>query len=208
MLFTATAVQLVVSLLVERFVPREGSSALWGMVRLSDEANLPTWYSSGLLASAGVLSLVVASTRRARGLPIHTTWRALGGLFIYFSLDELAQIHEWLNGSSGLDGFVYFPWVFPAFAFVLAAGAFFLPLLASLSPRRRLQFLIAGGLYVGGALVMEIPLGWRAASHGTLDFGYRLIDNIEEVMEMTGLCIFVLALLEELEGEISVAFQK
>jgi hypothetical protein len=62
----------------------------------------------------------------------------------------------------------------------------------------RLRFIVAGLVYVGGALGMEVPLGLWAARHGEDNLGYVLIDFVEEVMEMSGAALFLLSLLRHL----------
>jgi hypothetical protein len=71
------------------------------------------------------------------------------------------------------------------------------------SPRR--QFLIAGAIYVGGALGMELPLGWWTERAGSDNLVYALIDGVEETMELSGTTLFLLALVEYLGASAVVA---
>ncbi|HYX90280.1 MAG TPA: hypothetical protein VE782_01860, partial [Myxococcaceae bacterium] len=63
---------------------------------------------------------------------------------------------------------------------------------------RRWQFILAGALYVGGALVMELPLGWWYERAGDANLVYAAIDHLEETLEMIGASLFLSALVEEL----------
>lgn len=70
------------------------------LVNLDGEANLPTWYSSGLLL---VLALMFGALGRVR--PPHLALRPwvafmLAAVCLTLSLDEVAQIHEWIGRRS------------------------------------------------------------------------------------------------------------
>jgi hypothetical protein len=70
---------------------------LSALVGLDHESNLPTWYSSAqyLVTGCGLAVLAVfrpAATRSTRLL----LW-ALAAAILVFSLDEVAEIHEWLG---------------------------------------------------------------------------------------------------------------
>jgi hypothetical protein len=71
----------------------------------------------------------------------------------------------------------------------------FIPFIRALHPATRTRLIIAGAIYVGGALVMELPLGWWTAQHGMDTFGYALLDWVEETMEMVGSALAFAALL-------------
>jgi hypothetical protein len=181
-----------------------GLEPLVAFVSLSYERNLPTWYASGLLLCCALaLALIsrVASRSREAG---RRHWTALACVFTYISLDEAVGLHEHLGGLLELDGVLFFSWVVPAAVVVALGGLAFLPFLARLPPRRRWQFLVAGGLYVGGALVMELPLGWWTERHGNDNLVYALIDHVEEALELVGVSLFLGALMEELEARVVV----
>lgn len=170
---------------------------LVAFLSLSYEQNLPTWYASGLLLGC---ALVLAGIARAASLsrdPGRRHWWALACTFAYLSLDESVGIHEHLGGILSLGGVLFFTWVVPAAVLVLLGGLAFLPFLARLPLRRRGQFILAGVLYVGGALLMELPLGWWTERHGNDNLVYALIDHVEEALELVGASLFLAALLEE-----------
>jgi hypothetical protein len=167
------------------------------MLSLSYEHNLPTWFSACILFSCGVALAAIASRAHRRGERLGWHWWGLSAAFAYLSLDETAEIHEHL-GVWELHGLLYFSWVVPAAVGVAVLGALYLPFLVQLPPRRRRQFMVAGALYVGGALLMELPLGWWYERAGDANLVYAAIDHVEELLEMIGASLFLTALVEEL----------
>jgi hypothetical protein len=157
---------------------------------LSYERNVPTWYATVLLFACSALLAQIA--RRAPSHRAH--WWALSAIFAYMSLDEAIEIHEHLGRFVEGEGVLYFAWVIPAGVVVLALGLAYLPFVRALEPKSRRRFLLAGALYVGGALLMELPLGYWTDRHGDDNLGYGLIDFVEETMELAGAAVFVHAL--------------
>src|SRR5688572_25758727 len=93
------------------------------LLSLSEEGNLPTWYSSSLLLGCSiVLGLIAADGGRFAG-----RWKLLAVVFVYMSIDEAIEIHEHLGRLMHLGGVLYFSWVVPASVVVLLLAAFFLP---------------------------------------------------------------------------------
>ncbi len=162
---------------------------------LSFEANVPTWYSTCLLFACGVL--LALSAARA-GAETRAHFAGLAALFVYFSLDEAIEIHEHLGGSLGTSGVLYFDWVVPAAAFVAVVGLAYARFLFRLLPETRRGFVLAGALYVSGALLMELPLGAWTERAGDDNLGYALIDFVEEALEIAGASVFAWVLARHL----------
>jgi len=162
---------------------------------LSYEGNVPTWFSSSLLLACAVAAGVIAAARP----PQHRQWWFIAALAGWMSLDEAAELHEHLGGHFGTNGILYFDWVIPAAAVVVALVIAFVPFIRALHPVTRTRLMIAGAVYVGGALIMELPLGWWTETHGNDGFGYALIDWFEETMEMIGAVLALAALLAHRE---------
>lgn len=163
---------------------------------LSYEQNIPTWYSSALLFScSAALALIAAGSRRERA-PFVRHWWGLAAAFLYISLDETASIHEGAGRFFKLHGVFYFSWVIPAGIIVAAIGLAYLRFLAHLPRGARRQFIISGVIYVGGALFMELPLGYWTEREGSRNFVYAAIDAVEEGMEILGASLFLLALVD------------
>jgi hypothetical protein len=166
---------------------------LWS---LSYEGNMPTWYASVLpLTCAGLLAWIAAGEAQDRGY-----WRLLALGFVYISIDELVSLHELLSGLFDTEGVLRFGWVIPAGILVIVLGLVFVGFLRRLDRQAARRFVLAGFLYVTGAVVFELPLGWWTEEYGAESFGYALIDWCEETLEFTGLTVFVAALLDRLAG--------
>jgi len=192
---------------VHHLVP-SSQSPLLPMLSLSVESNLPTWYSSLLLAGCALLLLAVGAGARQSAAPFRRHWTFLGLVFLYMSLDEAVEIHENLHGIVELHGLFFFSWVVPAGAVVFLLGLAYLPFLRHLPAQTRWRFVLAGVLYVGGALLLELPLGYWAERHGRDNLIYGLIDWVEETLELFGATLFLVSLLGYLgqrHGELRLA---
>lgn len=162
----------------------DAAESLVAMLSLSYEANLPTWYSSGLLLCCALACGAVATGPHWWGLVVG---------FSYMSLDEAAELHERLGGITETGGVLYFDWVIPAALLVLVVGALYVPFLRTLPSAIRHRFVIAGALYLGGAVLMELPLGYWTERAGSDNLTYALIDFVEESLELAGASLFLLA---------------
>ncbi len=167
---------------------------------LSHEWNLPTWFTSILMFSCALVLVGIGGAKRQEGARYARHWWGLAAGFAYISLDEIVQLHEDAGDLIHLRGVLYFDWVVPASALVLILGIVYLRFLWHLPVRTRMGFIEAGLLYVGGALLMELPLGWWADRAGRDNFVYGMIDLVEESMEMVGASLFLYLLVDYVAG--------
>lgn len=198
-LFVAMAVVVGAGVAVEvlhEYVRLGDYKAIVPLFSLSYEQNIPTWYSSALLFSCSAALALIAAGSRREGAPFVRHWWGLAAAFFYISLDETACIHENAGRFMKLHGVFYFSWVIPAGVIVAAIGLAYIRFLAHLPKRPRIQFIVSGVIYVGGALFMELPLGYWTEREGSRNFGYAAIDAVEEGMEILGATLFLLALIE------------
>ncbi|WP_437679647.1 hypothetical protein [Sorangium sp. So ce131] len=199
-LFAVMAIVASAGLAVEVLRPIVGLKRRSGVVpllSLSYEQNVPTWYTSSLLLTCSLcLAVIAAGARRAGGFVKH--WWILSAAFLYISLDEVVELHEGASSWIELGGAFYYSWVIPAAAVVAVFAVAYLRFLGHLPRHTRNRFLLSGGIYVAGALAMELPLGYWAEHAGSDNLGYALIDFVEESMEMLGVNLFLLALVDHL----------
>lgn len=183
-----------------------GHDTLLGFVRLFDanaEGNVPTWYSSSTLLMCSLLLAAIAMTRKRARDRYALHWGALSVIFLFLSLDEAAKIHEEMAGRplrSALrtSGVLYYAWVIPYGVMVLIFALAFLKFLVNLPARTRRLFLLAGSVYVGGALGIELLEGYQATHFGADNMAMALMASLEEFLEMLGVAIFIHALLSYL----------
>lgn len=180
-----------------------GVPSLYGLVDRFDmnrEANIPAWFTASLLlACASVLALIGIGTR-SRHDPFARHWYGLALLFLAMSADEGGQLHELLMRPSqamvdSAGGWLHFAWVVPGALLAAVVGLVYVHFLASLPSRLRRLLILAGALYLGGAIGMEIVGGWVLTNQGETAT-YALIVGVEELAEMTGIAVAICALLQ------------
>lgn len=101
------------------------------------------------------------------------------------SIDEIAGLHESFNTVTDAT------WAIPGGILALVVGLTFFSFLSSLPTATRNAFFLAGCIYVGGAIGVEIIGAPMDADTMT----YNLTTVVEEGMEMAGVLLFLTALL-------------
>jgi hypothetical protein len=187
-----------------------GHNVVYGVFRLLDlnhEANIPSWYSANLLLLGAVVAGLVGAA--ARGLQ-GRGWKGIALVMAFFSLDEIAGIHERFvlpENYIGQFGPVRnITWVFVGVVVTGALVALFLRTVLTSPPRIRRAVLVAGAIYAGGALGMEALGGLWALGHGEMNIMHAVLEMLEEGGELVGATLFIDAGLQYLEtlGGISV----
>ena len=197
------------------------SSAIRALVDVGEEDNVPTWYSAVQLQLSSILlaTIAIAKRRRRDGYALH--WAILSSIFLYLSLDEVASQHEELShgvipslGRDLLDlnsGFFYQFWVVPGAIFTLIFLLAYLRFLAHLPSETRRLFVIAGTLFVLGALGAEMLQarvissyemeGWANVG-GLPKIAVGTLGSLEELLEMLGIVVFIYALLSYMSSHL------
>lgn len=162
---------------------------------LDTEAGLGTWFSAVMLLMAGTFTLMHAHRRRSARDPWDRWWWVLGYGLLFLSLDEIAGFHESLNTDVVFTAYVGH-WTIAGGAVAAIVGAAFLPFLWRLPARTLLLFVVAGIVYVAGAVGVEFAtISYEDA--GLLNtLAYNLWNALEEGMEMAGVIIYLYAFLE------------
>lgn len=189
------------------------------LFHFDSEFNVPTVYSVALmlLISISLFAIFVLCRDRGEG---QTGWRLLGYVFLFLAADELWSLHETLDQlirtQIETSGIFYYAWVVPYAVIGLVLAAILLPWFLRLERNLQLPFMLAGMCYVGGAMGFEMIGG---AYYSTLDearevyrtFTGDLISSVEEAMEITGLSVFLWALvlrLTQRSGNISIQINR
>lgn len=180
-----------------------GHGRLLGFVyqfSLGNEGNITTYVSTLLLLSASLLLGVVAWFAYQRQDSYRRHWAILAVIFAYLSVDEFAMLHEHLGTLTKeylLAGeFFTYPWTVPGAVFLIAFAVGYARFFWHLSSRWKLLFAVSGLIYVGGAFGIEMIGGWYVVQHGQGTFTHVLFVTVEEVMEMSGVALFIYSLLE------------
>jgi hypothetical protein len=193
---------LVSEYLLENIISSDANSIIISFIDLlsvNAEATIPTWYSTLLLFLGSVMLGLIAIVKRRNGEPYAGYWLGLVFIFIYLSMDEGAVIHEIistpLQQALNTTGYLAFPWLLVFVPLVLLFVLIYLRFLFRLPPRTRNLFILAGGLFVGGAVVVEAISANRWSLDNGVSFPYLAIATVEELCEMLGVVVFIYALL-------------
>ena len=168
------------------------------IINMDSEHSLPAWFSSLLLLLCAIQLAFITMAKNQIGERFVKHWAFLAIFFFLMSIDESASIHELvirpLRNAFDLGGVFYFSWVIPAFFVVAAIAIAYIPFFLHLPKKTALMFFLAGSLYVGGALGMELLGGYFADKYGYNHPAYILSATIEETLEIIGLLIFLATL--------------
>ena len=174
-------------------------------INLDRESSLPSWFSSSLLLITALLMLWAAFGDRAAGHRTSAGWTVLAVGFVYLSLDEATGIHETFAaiGSVAADVWPIFTsrWLIIGVPAVLAAGILFTPFLRRLPRRTAVRLMIAGIVYVGGAVGMEMLNGAVFAERAGYELWIALI-CLEESLEVAGTLLAIRAVALHIEAEL------
>jgi hypothetical protein len=173
---------------------------------LNVENNIPTFFSTFILVAASALLAVIAGISTADRYSGHWKWLAI--IFLFLGVDEDASLHELLivpvRDHLSVAGPLYFAWVIPYGLAVLVIGLLYLRFVWSLPVRTRWLFIVAGSIYIGGAIGFESAGGWYFSLHGEVeDLPYSLLVAAEEFLEMSGIILFIYALLDYLRERLA-----
>jgi hypothetical protein len=175
---------------------------------LSSDISVPSWYASvTLLLCALLLAIIFKAKRRDKDrFALH--WGVISLIFLYLSIDEAARVHETIGATLRLKftgsthGLLHYTWVIYGAAFVVVVAAFYIEFLAHLPAKTRQLFILAGFIYVSGALGMDMVNGRYADFHGSQNLTYQAMTVVEEFLEMTGIIIFVYAIMSYMVSQV------
>jgi len=219
-LFIITGLLIIASVAGQIMKYTGGHDTVFGLVPLfnvSKEQNIPTLFSALLLISCSVLLSLIFYLHRKQEAGLKMYWATLAMGFVYMAIDEFTQLHENIGISfipligDHSHGFLYYSWVIPAFALIVFLASFFSNFLFKLPKTTRINFIIAGIIYLTGLLGIEMLGGYYHELHGNENLTYSLISTLEESLEMLGLILFIRALLNYLSAhfsEITINFQR
>ena len=194
------------------------------------EGNVPTLFNVLLFLLSGLLFYFRSRAETGRS---RWPWLLMSAITIFLAVDEGSQVHErfmvftlkLLGGGEvqvGEMGWLFYAWIIPYGIAALALLLVLAPWFMRLSQRTRNGFLLAGAIYVGGAVFVEAwsgklaeqlmvgstdatPLGIPCEIYQAgncflyADVRIVLLCALEETLEMTGLIVCVRTLLGSLD---------
>ncbi len=193
---------------VSEFVITENEyvDAMTHLVDVNAEASIPTWYAAITLMACSVMLGVIAIGARLHLRPYPGQWALLSIGFALLSIEEIIGIHSQATrvlrsmvsitegpgyvlalGAIGLVGLAVLGLVF---------GRFFMHLPA----RWRSRFAIGGVVYIMGVFGSDAIGDYLRTAFGPASFLYIVVLTVEEALEMIGVLIFIVALLEYIQA--------
>lgn len=172
-------------------------AGLFWFFNMGGEANLPSYVSALDLLLAGSLCILIAHKESSNRKHVHWYWWGLAAVLILMSFDEAAKIHEGVVGQflQGYlergEGALYYVWYRLYIPLVCIVGCLYLPFLKQLPLRYSLRFLLAGLVFLIGALGFEVLESYLAFYERSV----ALSILFEETLEMLGIVILIHTLL-------------
>ena len=178
-----------------------GAHKYWlDSLNMDREVNLPTFFSTVLLMANAIALRRLSVAPNDKNSP---HWKRLSQIFLFLAADEALQIHEILI-IPGLRRQIHpalaSTWVIPYALLALGLLWHFRHFLKNLPQQTSNRFLRSGGIYIMGAIGMEM-VGSFAVRSGLIrlhSFWYGTITGMEESLEILGLIFFLHALMLEL----------
>ena len=167
--------------------------------------NLTTWYSSITLLICSLLLTIIAIAKKKDRDRYSLHWKILAVIFAIMSLDEVAMLHERAGNLIDIlspveyTGWLNYQWVLLGIPLTAIIAIAYLKFMLHLPARTRNLFFLAGALFVGGALGLEMLSGHQASLNTSSQFLYKLYMTIEELWEKLGVLVFIYALLTYME---------
>lgn len=195
---------------IEDYVRHAYSRTAKNIIRWFDfnlESNVPTWFSVIILAFAAMLFFIIYVQKKNNNIKGAHYWLTLCFIFLFISLDESVQVHEEVakilrpSVSNDMSGLLYWAWVIPYGIFAVAAAVYFMRFVLSLPAATRKLFILAGGMYIFGALILELAEGHLYVKYGLNHIYNRILYFTEELCEMGGVTVLIYALLSYMAAE-------
>lgn len=175
------------------------------MFDLDMEANMPTVFSSLILASSALCFYLLASLPDEIKNKHRKYWLGLSGVFLFLSFDEGAKIHEKIGDFTedfvDASGYLFYPWVLSYGVLVLFLGVVYLKFFLKMEKKVFRSFMLSAFIYLSGAIGFELLGANESSAHGTDTVLYSVLYTIEESLEMFGVIYLIWILLSLLENK-------
>ena len=203
-IFFALALALSLASYAMHLITRAAEVDTIAALDVGDEVSLATWFQTLVFILAAVV-LVVGGSRATQRREPRRGWWFLAWVMVLLSIDEAVSIHERLGSAlrEVLDtsGILYYIWVIPAVLFAAVVALVQLGWLRSLPVSTRRLVVLAGVIFVLGAAGFELLASTGDEANGTETLTSVTFSAVEELMEMIGLSLFVVVLIDHLGGQ-------
>lgn len=210
-LLTVTMIVLVLCSALATWMERTlgdfpGRDLFGDLFQVSAEANMPALFSGIILAVAAALMGVIGLARRAAGAPLARTWLTFAGVLAYLSVDEVAQIHDrttmGMRQLVGDVGILHYSWIALYAVVVVVVGVLSIAFLRHLPAGTRNRLILAGFLYVLGAMGLEAVEGLLEFSGQYRSLAMPILVHIEETLEMGSVILVIATLLSYMKAQL------
>lgn len=175
---------------------------------LDIEKNVPSTYSAFALFVCSLLFFLIAANQKSRMDYRRWCWFGLSVLFLFLSIDEWFEIHEIIGDMTEnylkAEGLLYFPWVAPYGLAVTVLGLIYLKFILGLPRRTAALVVLAGIIFLTGAIAFDMLGGREAELHGYDTLMYCVLYTIEEFLEMIAIVLLIYTLLSYIERQFGV----
>lgn len=163
------------------------------------EGNIPTFYSGVALLISGALAWLHGIQARMTGDSWHHYWFGLAVVMTFLGVDDAVVIHEhfsdFFEHFMTPEGVLYYLWVVPYSLLTLVFVAVYAQFLMSLPLATARRMVVAGAVFVAGALGVEMIGAAVADALSSSSVQFSILYSVEELLEMTGVVLFIRALL-------------
>lgn len=167
-------------------------------LRLDEEASLPPLFSSLLMLTIAVLAFRTGRDDRLAAPRTSLGWTLLSVGFVYLALDEFLALHEVFSRMPQVPnygGVLRQKWLLVGIPLVAVIGLLFIPFLLRIRRQTALRLIVAGTVYLSGAVGAELISGWIIETAGKESALYALETMAEETLEIVGLLLGLRAIL-------------
>ena len=158
------------------------------------QPNIAIYYNVLTLNVAACLLFIIAYFKNILKDAYRFYWIAMAWMVLFFSIDNLAEIHEKINlyfqGTAAVGGWSEYTWVIAGVAGIVILAVLFRRFWLHLDTKYRFLFLASVILYFAGILGKEVT-----RLHASKDFIYSLYITFEQGLQYGGATLLIYSLL-------------
>lgn len=180
----------------------DANNAGMRFLNLDSDQSLISFYSGALILIASITTLGVGLCHRRTRSAQAPYWLMLAAVLLYMSMDETISFHEavgdvlWRRGV--VPDFLYFAnWLVFGIPVAIVVGLLFLRFLRMIERPLAARFILAGAIFLGGAIGMEVIANLLYMEQAPTAL-YLLETVVEEGSELIGMTLYAVTVLDRL----------